>query len=58
MGTAARHWLTKGLLMELPLAILSPSGAYFRNSIRCTVNIVKKVVEDLKELESRERSLA
>lgn len=40
---------TKGLLVGITSAILSPSGAYAGNSFAIPVEIVKKVVEDLKE---------
>lgn len=40
---------TKGLLVGITSAILSPSGAYAGNSFAIPVNIVKKVVDDLKQ---------
>ena len=40
---------TKGLLVGITSAILSPSGAYAGNSFAIPVNIVKKVVADLKQ---------
>ena len=39
---------TKGLLVGITSAIVSPSGAYAGNSFAIPVNIVKKVVGDLK----------
>lgn len=39
---------TKGLLVGITSAIVSPSGAYAGNSFAIPVTIVKKVVEDLK----------
>ena len=40
---------TKGQLVGITSAIISPSGAYAGNSFAIPVNIVKKVVEDLKQ---------
>lgn len=40
---------TKGLLVGITSAILSPSGAYAGNSFAIPVNIVKKVIGDLKQ---------
>jgi serine protease Do len=40
---------TKGLLVGITSAILSPNGAYAGNSFAIPVTIVKKVVNDLKE---------
>ena len=40
---------TKGLLVGITSAIISPSGAYSGNSFAIPVTIVKKVVNDLKE---------
>jgi serine protease Do len=40
---------TKGLLVGITSAIFSPTGAYSGNSFAIPVNIVKKVVEDLKQ---------
>ena len=40
---------TKGFLVGITSAILSPSGAYAGNSFAIPVNIVKKVVNDLKQ---------
>jgi Do/DeqQ family serine protease len=40
---------TRGLLVGITSAIVSPSGAYAGNSFAVPVNIVKKVVEDLKQ---------
>jgi len=39
---------TEGQLVGITTAIISPSGAYAGNSFAIPVNIVKKVVEDLK----------
>ncbi len=39
---------TDGLLVGITTAIVSPSGAYAGNSFAVPVNIVKKVVEDLR----------
>jgi len=39
---------TSGLLVGITTAIISPSGAYAGNSFAIPVNIVKKVVEDLR----------
>lgn len=48
---------TKGLLMGITSAILSPSGAYSGNSFAVPVNIVKKVVGDLKEFGEVQRAI-
>jgi serine protease Do len=40
---------TKGLLIGITAAIFSPTGAYSGNSFAIPVNMVKKVVEDLKQ---------
>jgi serine protease Do len=40
---------TKGQLVGITCAIVSPSGAYAGNSFAIPVNIVKKVVNDLKQ---------
>ena len=40
---------TKGMLLGITSAIISPSGAYAGASFAIPVNIVKKVVSDLKE---------
>lgn len=39
---------TQGMLVGITTAIISPSGAYAGNSFAIPVNIVRKVVEDLK----------
>jgi Do/DeqQ family serine protease len=48
---------TKGMLVGITSAILSPSGAYAGNSFAIPVSIVKKVVEDLKEFGQVQRAL-
>ena len=48
---------TKGLLVGITSAILSPSGAYAGNSFAIPVTIVKKVVEDLKKYGEVQRAL-
>lgn len=48
---------TKGLLVGITSAILSPSGAYAGNSFAIPVTIVKKVVEDLKEYGEVQRAI-
>lgn len=48
---------TKGLLVGITSAILSPSGAYAGNSFAIPVNIVKKVVEDLKQYGEVQRAI-
>lgn len=48
---------TKGLLVGITSAILSPSGAYAGNSFAIPVTIVKKVVSDLKEYGHVQRAL-
>jgi serine protease Do len=48
---------TKGLLVGITSAIISPSGAYAGNSFAIPVSIVKKVVEDLKEFGEVQRAL-
>jgi len=40
---------TKGLLVGITSAIISPNGAYAGNSFAIPVNIVKKVVEDIRQ---------
>jgi serine protease Do len=40
---------TKGQLVGITCAIVSPNGAYAGNSFAIPVNIVKKVIEDLKQ---------
>jgi len=48
---------TKGLLIGITSAIISPSGAYSGNSFAIPVSIVKKVVADLKEFGEVQRAL-
>jgi serine protease Do len=48
---------TKGLLVGITSAIISPSGAYAGNSFAIPVTIVKKVVEDLKEFGQVQRAI-
>jgi Do/DeqQ family serine protease len=48
---------TKGLLVGITSAIISPSGAYAGNSFAIPVTIVKKVVDDLKEFGQVQRAL-
>ena len=48
---------TKGLLVGITSAIVSPSGAYAGNSFAIPVSIVKKVVDDLKEFGEVQRAL-
>jgi len=48
---------TKGLLVGITSAIISPSGAYAGNSFAIPVTIVKKVVNDLKEYGQVQRAL-
>ena len=48
---------TKGLLVGITSAILSPSGAYAGNSFAIPVAIVKKVVSDLKEFGEVQRAI-
>lgn len=48
---------TKGLLVGITSAIISPNGAYAGNSFAIPVTIVKKVVEDLKEFGEVQRAL-
>ncbi len=48
---------TKGLLVGITSAIISPDGAYAGNSFAIPVSIVKKVVEDLKEYGHVQRAL-
>jgi Do/DeqQ family serine protease len=48
---------SKGLLVGITSAILSPSGAYAGNSFAIPVTIVKKIVEDLKEFGQVQRAL-
>jgi serine protease Do len=48
---------TKGLLVGITSAIISPSGAYAGNSFAIPVSIVKKVVGDLKEFGQVQRAI-
>jgi serine protease Do len=48
---------TKGLLVGITSAIISPNGAYAGNSFAIPVSIVKKVVDDLKEYGHVQRAL-
>ena len=48
---------TKGLLVGITSAIISPNGAYSGNSFAIPVTIVKKVVDDLKEYGQVQRAL-
>ena len=48
---------TKGMLVGITSAILSPNGAYAGNSFAIPVTIVKKVVNDLKEFGQVQRAL-
>lgn len=48
---------TKGLLIGITSAILSPNGAYAGNSFAIPVTIVKKVVNDLKEYGEVQRAI-
>jgi serine protease Do len=48
---------TKGLLIGITSAIISPSGAYAGNSFAIPVTIVKKVVDDLKEFGQVQRAI-
>jgi S1-C subfamily serine protease len=48
---------TKGLLVGITSAILSPSGAYAGNSFAIPVTIVKKVVDDLKQFGEVQRAI-
>ncbi len=48
---------TKGLLVGITTAILSPSGAYAGNSFAVPISIVKKVVDDLKEFGEVQRAI-
>lgn len=48
---------TKGLLVGITSAIVSPSGAYAGNSFAIPVNIVKKVVADLKAYGEVQRAI-
>lgn len=48
---------TKGLLVGITSAIISPNQAYSGNSFAIPVSIVKKVVEDLKEYGAVQRAI-
>jgi serine protease Do len=48
---------TKGLLVGITSAIISPSGAYAGNSFAIPVSIVKKVINDLKEYGEVQRAI-
>lgn len=48
---------TKGMLVGITTAILSPSGAYAGNSFAVPISIVQKVVEDLKEYGEVQRGI-
>lgn len=48
---------TKGLLVGITSAIVSPSGAYAGNSFAIPITLVKKVVEDLKEYGEVQRAI-
>ena len=48
---------TKGLLVGITSAIISPSGAYAGNSFAIPVSIVKKVIDDLKEFGEVQRAI-
>ena len=48
---------TKGLLVGITSAIISPSGAYSGNSFAIPVSIVKKVVEDLRQFGAVQRAI-
>jgi serine protease Do len=48
---------TKGLLVGITSAIISPNGAYAGNSFAIPVSIVKKVVDDLKEYGEVQRAI-
>jgi len=48
---------TKGLLVGITSAILSPSGAYAGNSFAIPVSIVKKVVDDLRQFGEVQRAI-
>jgi Do/DeqQ family serine protease len=48
---------TKGLLVGITSAIVSPSGAYAGNSFAIPVNLVKKVVADLKDYGEVQRAI-
>lgn len=48
---------TKGELVGITSAIISPSGAYAGNSFAIPINIVRKVVDDLKEFGAVQRAI-
>ncbi len=48
---------TKGMLVGITSAILSPSGAYAGNSFAIPVNIVKKIVSDLTRFGEVQRAI-
>jgi len=48
---------TKGLLVGITSAIYSPTGAYAGNSFAIPVNIVKKVIDDLKKFGEVQRAI-
>jgi len=48
---------TSGQLVGITAAIVSPSGAYAGNSFAIPVNIVKKVVEDLRQYGTVQRAI-
>ncbi len=48
---------TKGMLVGITSAIISPNGGYAGNSFAIPVSIVKKVVDDLKEFGEVQRAL-
>jgi Do/DeqQ family serine protease len=48
---------TKGLLVGITSAIMSPNGAYSGNSFAIPVTIVKKVIDDLREFGEVQRAI-
>lgn len=48
---------TRGLLVGITSAIISPSGAYAGNSFAIPVNIVKKVIDDIKQYGEVQRAI-
>jgi Do/DeqQ family serine protease len=48
---------TKGLLVGITSAILSPSGAYAGNSFAIPISIVRKVVDDLRQFGEVQRAI-
>jgi Do/DeqQ family serine protease len=48
---------TRGLLVGITSAIISPSGAYAGNSFAIPVNIVKKVIEDIRQYGEVQRAI-